>query len=195
MLAKSFAFSGPVKFERKSVKNRESASSVVVTVDPKMGVAVIKHKKESKATPKKATPIWSYAYTAEKQSLMFYSVELYKARSYLDSRRDSMEKRLEQQEQENKPKRNPKFYKVSGVDVRTDGRKVYFSTVGFGPGGAAMVIFTTIGNYDLVLTQVTDFEDDMDQEKRIKNPSMPTVELTEGFKRLERTIPYFLEKS
>jgi hypothetical protein len=132
-----------------------------------------------------------------------YTVELYKARSVFGKRRDYVEKGIEKHDKEIKEllerfKREggsspDRASSVVGVDSRPNGRKVYFTTLGFGPGGAVQTVFTTIGDYDLALTQVVDFEDDLPEKKKVKNPAIPNKRPLEAFRQLEQYIPHLLE--
>ena len=160
-LAKCLAFSSPTHFKVEKLRH-----SVLSKTDK---------------------PIWVSYYSAEKQTPVSYSVELHKARTLFGSKRVTLEKMLLPQQKSQK--HDSELSKYQGIDTRPDGRKVYFFIYGFGEGGTASCGFTTIGKYDLVLTQLWDAEDGIPDSQRIKNPSLPQKSLTKAFRQLEQVVP------
>jgi hypothetical protein len=166
-LGKCFAFSKPVTFKVESIKQ--------TFLSDLSGGKTLK-------------PVWAYSYSAEKQTLSSYTVELYKARTLFGKKRGEVEKEIVKHDREIKKEYPGKRSDISAVETRPAGRKVYFTTLGFGPGGAFQVVFTTIGNCDIALTQFVDLEDDMPEEQKIKNPAIAKKRPLEAFRLLEHYI-------
>lgn len=146
-------------------------------------------------------PLWSRTYTADKQTLYSYSVELYRSDSAKRGERAKIEKSTEksvrelkklwndlQKDEKVKRKYEDNPNKMFDIQVRPSGRKVYMTGMMMGPGGGIMGAFTTIGKYDLLLLQITDSEDDMPQEKRLKNPAEPRHDLLGVFEAVEKNM-------
>jgi hypothetical protein len=68
-----------------------------------------------------------------------------------------------------------------------NGRKAYFSVLGFGPGGIGLVGFSYESGYDLMVMEVAD-ADDVPAEKQMKNPVTPTNDLAVFFGKLEKYL-------
>ena len=81
------------------------------------------------------------------------------------------------------------------IQTRPDGRKVYFTVIGFGPGGTGYGAFTTLpgGSYDLFVAHNVDAED-VPQEQRLKNPAKPGKELPDIFGLIEERVSQIVEK-
>jgi len=76
------------------------------------------------------------------------------------------------------------------IRERPDGCKVFFTVMGFGPGGIGYGAFCTLsgGKYDLLVTHNVDNEDDMPQEQKLKNPAKPGKELSGIFALIEERV-------
>ena len=140
-------------------------------------------------------PIWVYCYSANKETLSTYVIGLYKAGSLFGNHRAGMEKRIEEQVERFKklsekfPAQNSEeMAKHIQIETRPNGRKVYFTIMGFGPGGVAYGGFTRIGDFDLLLQKIVDFEDDMPLEQKLKEPAEPKTAFLDIFRRLEEYI-------
>ena len=75
--------------------------------------------------------------------------------------------------------------KMIQIITLPNGRKAYFSVLGFGPGGIGFVGFSYERDYDLMVTEVRDANDDVAGEKHIKNPISPTNDLPVIFGNVE----------
>ena len=110
--------------------------------------------------------------SAEKQTVYFYGVQLYKAGALFGKNRVKTEKVIEhQKKEEERLKQSPPY--ISDLRIKPDGRRVYQTIVGFGPGGASTIVFSKIGDYDVALLQMVDFQDDTPEDEMIKNPAEP----------------------
>ena len=127
-----------------------------------------------------------WGYSSKTQTLYSYSIALFAGGTLFGTNRTRMEANIIEAEAKltNGPNRD------FTVETMPDGHKVYFAVIGFGPGGAAMAGFTTLpgGKYDLMVGQSVDFEDDMPQEQKLKDPAKPQSTLQEIYPRIESFI-------
>ena len=127
-----------------------------------------------------------WGYSSKTQTLYSYSIALFAGGTLFGTNRTRMEANIIEAEAKltNGPNRD------FTVETMPDGRKVYFAGIGFGPGGAMMAGFTTLpgGKYDLMVGQSVDFEDDMPQEQKLKDPAKPQSTLQEIYPRIESFI-------
>ena len=139
--------------------------------------------------------VWIYGYSAKEETLTTHVIGLYKAGTLFGKNRGETEKRIV--EQIDKLKELAKQYpgqdseemaKNVRIETRPDGRKVFFSIMGFGPGGAAVEAFTTVGQYDVLLVRIGDSEDGVPKNQKLKNPAQPTKGLPAVFKELEQYV-------
>ena len=128
----------------------------------------------------------SWNYTSKTQTLYSYSIGLFAGGTLFGTNRILIENHIIEAGSKltNGPSRD------FTVETMPDGHKVYFAGIGFGPGGAMMAGFTTLpnGKYDLMLAQSVNFEDDMPQEQKLKNPAKPQSTLQEIFPNVEAFI-------
>jgi hypothetical protein len=133
-------------------------------------------------------------YEAKGETLSGFVVGIYEHGTLFGTNRTEAENRIYTQIDkfkelsETHPDQERDWEKYVRIDVRPDGRKVFFTIMGFGPGGSAYGGFTTIGDYDILLQQLNDSEDDTPPEEKLKDPSKPTKDLPEIFKLLEKFI-------
>jgi hypothetical protein len=139
--------------------------------------------------------IWMVDYEARKETLSTYMIGLFKAGTLFGENRAEMEKAIREQvkgyaklEKKYPNKDHGELQKHVRIESRPDGRKVYFTVLGFGPGGAAFGAFTTVGQYDLFLLEGVTTETDTPTDKRVKDPAKPTKELSDIFRLLEKHI-------
>ena len=130
-------------------------------------------------------PIWVMSYQAKKQSLVSYVIAIYERGTYLAENRPKLEgnilKRAKEIEGTDESKR-------IRVETRPDGRKVFFTEMGFGPGGTLLGGFTSLPDCDLVVMQIFDHEDDTPDDQKVKEPARPTKELPTVFQRVEQYL-------
>jgi hypothetical protein len=131
--------------------------------------------------------VWVYGYNAKQQSLHYFFVGLYKAGTLFGENRAEYEKKIEEGIEKAKDMQGY-FSKHIRIETRPDGRKVYFSPMGLGPGGAAFGAFTRLRDYDLLLFQLVSSEDDTPADEKLKIPARPTNELPDIFRKLEQHI-------
>jgi len=170
---------------------------------------------ETVASCYQAVPIWAYNYTARQETLTSFRIGIFKAGTLFGKERDRKERLCTDPRQEIKkmieeipeakrqkikellnmtpgtneiPIGDSMFKDWSRFESRPDGRKVYFTIRGFGPGGTSSMIFTTMGKYDLLLEQTVLTQDGGPKEKQLLNPATATKELSEIFKKLEQHI-------
>lgn len=134
-------------------------------------------------------PISLCAYRSESQTLFTYIIGIYKAGTLtLNGRtRDDMQKCIVEQVAHLKTF-DHNLSKYVRIETRPDGRKVYFNISGFGIGGVGFEGFTTIGQYDVLLQQIEDAEEDKTEAQRLKNPAKPMKALQTVFSQLEQYI-------
>ena len=130
-------------------------------------------------------PIWVTAYQAKKQSLVSYVIAVYERGTYLTENRPKLEEHITKRAKEVEGKDESKHTRV---ETRPDGRKVFFSVMGFGPGGTLLGGFTSLPDCELVVMQIYDHEDDTPDDQKIKEPAMPTKDLPAVFKRVEQYL-------
>ncbi len=131
--------------------------------------------------------VWVYGYFAKKQSLHCFFVGLYKAGTLFGKNRAEYEKKIEEGIEKTKDMQGD-FSKHFRIETRPDGRKVYFSPMGLGPGGVAFGAFTKLRDHDLLLFQFVSSEDDTPPDEELKDPAQPTNELPDIFRKLEQHI-------
>ena len=139
-------------------------------------------------------PIWIYGYSATSETRSSYVIGVYKAGDLFGENRAAMEQSVAEQIETEKslnekyPERNaPVTDQNSSIETRPDGRKVFFTVLGFGPGGAGVCAFTTVRQYDLMLYHVSGRED-VPPEERMNDQAEPTRKLSDMFKDLEKHI-------
>lgn len=142
-------------------------------------------------------PIWVYIYRSKSETLHAYVIGLYKAGTLYGKDRDEEEKMIRElaAQPNQKPKmsgeRTRRMDQIKNhvrMETRWNGRKVYFDVFFQGVGGDAYQVFTTIGQYDVLLVQAEDPDDEKSQNKALKNPAVPTKDLSDIFKQLEKHI-------
>ncbi|HPG00816.1 MAG TPA: hypothetical protein PLE77_12170 [Kiritimatiellia bacterium] len=136
-------------------------------------------------------PLWGYGYSSKTQTLHSYSIALFPGGTLFRDKRRQMEETISQQIEKLKTVSTESRQEMGiAIQERPDGRKVFFTVMGFGPGGAGYGAFCTLegGAYDLLVTHTVDFEDDMPQEQRLKDPAKPGKELTDVFALIEDRV-------
>ena len=175
------AFSKPVHLS--AVRLEDTHTTVIATNNIKV---LIRDKRE-----KIGDEIWSVGYESKKETLSSYNITLCKAGTLFGNNRAEMERRIGEQVEKFKElvqkvpgQEGEKRAKSIQIETRPDGRKVYFTVLGYGPGGAGLGGFTTIGEYDVFMGETIDFQD-VPQEQRVENPAKPATALLDIFKKLE----------
>ncbi len=143
-------------------------------------------------------PTWVTLYESDLQFFSGYSVEVYPARTLFGKQRNWLEQWLEGRGlQERKAvelaRKSPKQVKSkpisapsSAVVIRPDGRKVYFRLFTMASGAPAPTVFSTIGDYDVVLTQ---FSYSTDAEELVARKKVaPRRGMLQAFAKLEALI-------
>lgn len=141
-------------------------------------------------------PLWGYGYSSKTQTLHSYSIALFPGGTLFRDKRKQMEETISQQIEKLKAVSTGARQEMGiAIQERPDGRKAFFSVMGFGPGGAGYGAFCTLegGAYDLLVMHIVDFEDDMPQEQRLKNPAKPGKELTDIFASIEDSVSKAIE--
>jgi hypothetical protein len=112
-------------------------------------------------------PLWVYDYSSKTQTLHSYSIAIFPGGMLFRDKRKQMEDAVLQQIEKLKEisvdARDRMGMTIQG---RPDGRKVFFTVMGFGPGGTAYGAFCTLADrdYDLLVIHMVDHEDDMPRE-------------------------------
>ncbi|OHE77820.1 MAG: hypothetical protein A2107_11475 [Verrucomicrobia bacterium GWF2_62_7] len=139
--------------------------------------------------------IWMVTCEAKKETFSSYVIGLFKAGNLFGKDRAKTETGIREQVKKfaELEKQDPgtdvsKMRKYLQIEVRPDGRKVYFSVLAFGPGGSLFGAFTTVGRYDLLLAESVAYEDHTPPDQRLKDPAKPTKELSDIFRQLEQHI-------
>ena len=129
--------------------------------------------------------IWVTAYQARKQSLVSYIIAVYERGTYFAENRSKLEEMVSKRAKEAEGAEESKHTRV---EIRPDGRKVFFGVMGFGHGGTLLGGFTSLSDCDLVVMQMFDHEDDTPDDQKLKEPAMPTTELPAVFHRVEQYL-------
>ncbi len=132
-----------------------------------------------------------YTYSSKTQTLHSYSIALFPGGTLFRDKRKQMEETISQQIEKLKTVSTESRQGMGiAIQERPDGRKVFFTVMGFGPGGAGYGAFCTLegGAYDLLVMHSVDFEDDMPQEQRLKDPAKPGKELTDIFASIQDSV-------
>lgn len=152
-----------------------------------------KPEKERESNPF-GDPLWEYDYSSKTQTLHSYSIALFPGGSIFRDKRKQMEAVIAQQMDKLKAISTGRHLGIA-IQTRPDGRKVYFTVLGFGPGGTGYGAFTTLagGTYDLLVTHNVDGED-VGQDQRLRNPAKPDKELTDVFGLIEERVNQIVSK-
>jgi hypothetical protein len=136
-------------------------------------------------------PIWDYMYENTKHSPVHLGIAVCQRGTLWGTNRIKLPKMLEQQVAKMQALKNPigndqkELQKMIQIITLPNGRKAYFSVLGFGPGGIGFVGFSYERDYDLMVTEDCDANDDVAGEEHIKNPISPTNDLAFIFGKVE----------
>jgi hypothetical protein len=142
-------------------------------------------------------PIWVYIYRSPRETLHAYVIGLYQAGTLYGKDRDEVENTIREivahpdqksRKSGERSRRLDQIEKHVRLETRWTGRKVYFDVFSPLAGADAYQVFTTIGKYDLLLVQSEDPDNARSRNKALKNPSVPTKDLSTIFKQLEKYI-------
>jgi hypothetical protein len=141
------------------------------------------------------TPVWVFDYTAKTQTLHSYSIAVFPGGSLFGERRAEMETAIREQIKKLGALGGDVRREGIGIETSEDGREVFFTVMGFGPGGTAYGGFTTLpnGKYDLLVMHMVDHEDDMPQEQKLKDPARPGKQLMDIFGEIEKAVLQAIE--
>jgi hypothetical protein len=136
-------------------------------------------------------PIWGVSYDNSTQSLVTIGIIVCEPGTLWGTNRARMTKAIEEQMAKMRAIKNPDGSKTIDFITKSfqvvtlpNGRKAYFTPVGFGPGGTSLGAFSFERNYDLFVME--DFgADDVSPEKKMKNPVSPTNDLPSLFGKIE----------
>ena len=136
-------------------------------------------------------PIWGYMYKNAEHSLVSFEIVACKRGTLWGTNRMQTPKIVEKQVALLRTSKNrdgtveKDFEKDFQISTLPNGRKAYFTVLGFGPGGTGLVGFSYERDYDLMVTEDFDAEDDVPAEKQMKNPISPTNDLPVLFGKVE----------
>ena len=130
-------------------------------------------------------PIWVTAYQAPKEALVSYVIAVYERDSLWAGEHPKLEEEISNRAKEVEGRDDSKYTRV---ETRPDGRKVFFSVMGFGPGGTVIGGFTSFPDCELVVMQMFDHQDDTPDDQRLKDSAKPTNELPTIFRQVEQFI-------
>ncbi len=91
-------------------------------------------------------------YGARQDSRVSYGIAVFEKGTLWGEHREEMTSGVEQQVQQSGVL-DAEGKKIFHIEDRPAGRKVYFTALGFGPGGGAVCAFTFLPEYDLLVTQ------------------------------------------
>ena len=134
--------------------------------------------------------IGCWEYSSKRQTLSSYRIALYEGGTLWGDHRAEMEQRLAEGIEKLKALDPTRHEPDMAIHTRPNGRKVFFMLGGFGPGGASYLAYTTLSpyKYDLLVMRNVDFEDDMPNDQRLKDPAKPQKGLTDIFESIENEI-------
>lgn len=121
-------------------------------------------------------PKWIYSYRNKERTLIGYVVAVYHPGTLWADKRTDFVKAIRDQVEKGKSL-GEEFQKNVHIDKDSNGRDVYFTILGFGPGGTLLGGVTFQPEYDLVVTQMFDHEDDTPDDQRLKGPVSPSATL------------------
>ena len=153
-------------------------------------VTLIKVEKKSYEMEKYGELICCSEYASATQTLWRYRIALYKGATLFGERRATMEKGIENSIA-NLKALDPNQEKIDvEIMTRPDGRKVFVSLMGFGPGGVGYWAFTTLpgGKYDLLVMSSSDSEHGLPSDQRLLNPARPSASLSAVFNKVEEKV-------
>jgi hypothetical protein len=142
-------------------------------------------------------PIWACAYENPKRSLVSFEILVCQSGTLWSTNRTQAPKTVEKQialmrsmdakspDELRADSDGSKFSnKAFQIIPLPNGRKAYFTMLGFGPGGTGLVGFSYERDYDLMVMENFDAED-VPVEERMKNPISPTNDLPVFFGKVE----------
>lgn len=143
-------------------------------------------------------PIMEVEYRSPKETLVSYTVAIYAKGAALGENRAKMEELIARQEAEMRKLRDAAAKQGDGTDytkmmkdfdahveTRPGGRKVFFTPLGFGPGGSCYGAITSMGDYDVL---VVELRYDAPRESMPKNPAIPKAGLSEVMLKVEEYL-------
>jgi hypothetical protein len=136
-------------------------------------------------------PIWGYMYENTKHSLVHFEIAVCQPGTLWGTNHTQLPQMLEQQVAKMQALKNPigndqkELQEMIQIITLPNGRKAYFSVLGFGPGGIGFVGFSYERDYDFMVTEICDASDDVAGEEQIKNPISPTNDLPIIFGKVE----------
>jgi hypothetical protein len=136
-----------------------------------------------------------WIYSSKTQTLHSFSIAIFAGGTLFGTNRPKMEEHIADAELKlnNMPGSTNTDFAVKSTP---DGRKVYYSGLGFGPGGAMLAGFASLpGNsYDLLVAESINFEDDMPVGEKLQDPAKPRSTLQQIFPRVEQFILNQIQK-
>ena len=140
-------------------------------------------------------PIWIYFYQNKSHSLESYVIAVFKPGSLWSkpsnlwkADRSNTLQIIEDQVRKSASLHDDFYKDMIRIETAPSGRKTYFTILGFGPGGTIIGGFSFLPKYDLLVTKIFDGEDDMPNEKHMKNPVKSPVRFPDFFKLAESAI-------
>ena len=147
-------------------------------------------------------PIWVVVYQSPKESLYSYSIGIYAKGTVFGKNRAKGEALVTQIEAEYRKKLDAamkegndglaeelrEFLKNEHVETRPGGRKVFITGLGGGPGGSIDGAFTTMEDYDVLVTKEFNSEHHAPPEERLKDPAVPQAGLAEVMLKVEEYL-------
>lgn len=131
-------------------------------------------------------PVWDYTYQNTGNSLVSFGIAVFEHGTLRGTNRDRFPKVVEQQISKMRTLHDSSSEQYAFQTVTlANGRKAYFTVLGFGPGGMSLAAFCYERDYDLLVTEDFDAEDDVPADKRMKNPISPTNDLPVFFGKVE----------
>ena len=120
-------------------------------------------------------------YQAAQDSLVSYGIGVYEKGTLWAEHQQEMIQGVEKAVQEGlrqPPPFDEEWKKMYRIDQRPDGQKEYYMVLGMGPGGGVLGGFTFLPEYDLLVTEMDDAQDDIPIENKMQNPAKPQNDLS-----------------
>ena len=160
-----------------------SAESVAEWIKFSKPVTLVRREVRGDESLRDGKPVWIASYEARKQSsLESYRVAVYERSSYLAENRAKLEEFISKTPTDFQGKDTSK---LAWVEIRADGRKVFFFVSGFGAGGSELTGFTSLPDGDLVVSEFSNFEHHAPEEARVRDPANPINDLSAVFQKVE----------
>jgi hypothetical protein len=135
-------------------------------------------------------PIWGATYENSERSLVSLGIAIYQRGTLWGTNHTQFPTIIEKQIEKMRTLKHLDEFskKADQIVALPNGRKAYFTVLGFGPGGEGLAGFCYERDYDLIVTEDFSTEHGVPAKEQIKNPASPTNDLTIIFGKVEKFL-------